>query len=317
MRPSIMTAPAPRAELLRQHVSAFTRLLHKVEEGDVRAIHRTRVASRRLRELLPVLQVVPESRARLLRDLRRVTRRLGGVRELDVTLLLLERLRTEMGGATGGVGLVCDTVRVARRAAHGKATRKGRLGTDLRRLARRLEGLVPELERRGARENRRWRWALDARVARRAEALKQAIKDAGPFYLPERLHDVRIALKKLRYALELHAEASGAGPRAELGMLRRSQDLLGVLHDRQLLIERLRETLARLPASERRVSRELDAVVAWLEDECRTLHARYVRQRARLIDACDRLLPSVPSAVRSHARAAVPRTGGRSTVAAG
>ena len=48
----------PRHELLKASVSiAFTRVLTGVEQGDVRALHRARVASRRLRELLPVLQL--------------------------------------------------------------------------------------------------------------------------------------------------------------------------------------------------------------------------------------------------------------------
>ena len=33
--------------------------------------------------------------------------------------------------------------------------------------------------------------------------LKVAIETAGPVYLPDRVHAVRIALKKLRYAIEL------------------------------------------------------------------------------------------------------------------
>jgi CHAD domain-containing protein len=50
---------------------------------------------------------------------------------------------------------------------------------------------------------RGWQWALGARVARRASALRAAIDTAGGW--SERLHKVRIALKKLRYAVELSA----------------------------------------------------------------------------------------------------------------
>ena len=48
---------------------------------------------------------------------------------------------------------------------------------------------------------RNWRLAVDAQVANRASRLSAAIADAGAMYLPERLHAVRIAMKKLRYAL--------------------------------------------------------------------------------------------------------------------
>ena len=50
-------------------------MLHGVEGGDVRALHRTRVASRRLREVLPVLQLDPDMAHKLGRRLRKITQR--------------------------------------------------------------------------------------------------------------------------------------------------------------------------------------------------------------------------------------------------
>jgi hypothetical protein len=38
------------------------------------------------------------------------------------------------------------------------------------------------------------------------------------------------------------------------------------------------------------VWRELDALVTSVENNCRTLHARYVRDRTALIVLCDRLV---------------------------
>src|SRR5205823_7631267 len=87
-----MPASTNRYELLRKRLSVFTRMLHGLEQGDVRALHRTRVASRRLRELVPVLQLDRPLTRKLVRRLRRVTDRLGSVRELDVLLLLLDQL---------------------------------------------------------------------------------------------------------------------------------------------------------------------------------------------------------------------------------
>ncbi len=291
-----MTASQPRSDLLRTQLAAFTRSLHKVEPGDVRAIHRTRVASRRLRELLPVLQIDPALCARLMRDLRRVTRALGRVRELDVTVQLVEELRRDIGTADVGLGVVSDRLRQARAAAHARATRRGRFSTDLKRLAKRLDRLTGTLESRGPKDGRRWRWALEARVARRADALSRAIEGAGPFYLPEQLHAVRIALKKLRYALELDRDAGGRATTQAIGRFARAQELLGVLHDRQLLIEQLRKTQAALTTRQRRASREIDLVAGRLEDDCRTLHARYVRQRGALAGAAGLLLAKPTSA---------------------
>lgn len=291
MRPTMMTGSVARAELLRRHRDSFTRLLHKVERGDERAIHRTRVTSRRLRELLPVLELEPATCAKVLRDLKRATQALGRIRELDVTLRLIEALRTEVEEADASWSLLVQQLRQARLTTHTKATRKGHLSDDLRRLGKRLDRLVHEATPALQRGGKRWHWALDARVVRRAEALRHAVKEAGPFYLPERLHDVRIALKKLRYALELQAQAARKQVGPELRLLKRGQALLGVLHDRQILIERLREAQSTLSASDRRTSAELDRLIAWLEDDCRGLHAKFVRQRPRLMDACTRLAP--------------------------
>ena len=87
-----MPAPKQRHDLLQKRLEQFTRLLHGLDEGDVRALHRTRIASRRLREVLPILQLDAEVTRKLSRRLRKVTRRLGALRELDVLLVLLSGL---------------------------------------------------------------------------------------------------------------------------------------------------------------------------------------------------------------------------------
>ena len=63
-------------------------------------------------------------------------------------------------------------------------------------------------------------WAVEARVARRAASVRSAIAAAGAVYAPEQLHVVRIALKKLRYSVELasegrHKHTSGRSRRAQ------------------------------------------------------------------------------------------------------
>ena len=101
-------------------------------------------------------------------------------------------------------------------------------------------------------------------------------------YLPERLHMVRIALKKLRYSVEMATAASGRKPGAELRMLKRAQDALGRLHDLQVLIEHVRQLQASLAPPSVAVWRALDELMIALENECRQLHARYMRIRGDL-----------------------------------
>ena len=82
--PIIMPRSPERYDLLRTRLERFTQALHGMEEGDVKAVHQARVASRRLREVLPVLQLDPDVLRKLSRRLRKITDRLGTVRELDV-----------------------------------------------------------------------------------------------------------------------------------------------------------------------------------------------------------------------------------------
>src|SRR5438045_809149 len=88
-----MSASRRRYDLLHKRLEQFTQMLHALGEGDVRALHRTRVASRRLREILPVLQLKPQLADRLGRRLKKVTAQLGEVRELDVLSTLIHELR--------------------------------------------------------------------------------------------------------------------------------------------------------------------------------------------------------------------------------
>src|SRR4051794_17993902 len=88
-----MAASTQRHALLRARLERFTRLLPGLAQGDVNALHRTRVASRRLRELLPILQLDHNATDKLGRRLRRITERLGTVRELDVLLIMIDELQ--------------------------------------------------------------------------------------------------------------------------------------------------------------------------------------------------------------------------------
>jgi CHAD domain-containing protein len=289
-----------RSELLKARLDRFSRVLQGVEKGDVTALHRARVASRRLRELLPVLQLDHGTTVKLNRRLRRVTAQLGTVRELDVLHLLIDELHVSRRVRTGPIARVGVAISKQRDDARKRLFRH--LPVDeLRRTARKLDRLVDELAKQedaaGTPSRHRtdttksgWRWAIDARVAKRASRLRAAIDKAGAVYLPERLHDVRLAIKKMRYALELGADASGARREPDLRALTRGQEILGRMLDLQTLIDRVRDVQAALTPPSLSVWRDLDAVVESLDDDCRRLHARYMRARVPLLAIADRHL---------------------------
>jgi CHAD domain-containing protein len=158
--------------------------------------------------------------------------------------------------------------------------------TDMQRIADKLDRLVDDIRsgegtrtRRAPGDSKTLTWAVDARVANRAARLASAMREAGAVYLPERLHAVRIAVKKVRYAMELSADLRGDRKPESIAPLKRMQELLGRMHDLQVLIEHVREYQASLTPPSLQAWRELDELVTTLEDMCRRLHARYVHER--------------------------------------
>jgi len=281
-----------RSDILKRRLDQLTRALPGLAQGDVRALHRARVASRRLRELVPVLQLDHASSKKLSRRLRKLTSHLGTVRELDVMMLGIDEMheaRRVQSSALARVGVAVSKDRdQARRRLAAQLPMQ-----DIVRLTQKLERCVDELrdlESASSRTaSRNWKFSVDARLERRAARLATAVHDAGAVYIPERLHAVRIALKKLRYALELAHEASGARGDADLRLFKRAQDLLGQMHDLQVLIERVRDVQASLTPPSVGVWRELDVLMSSLEDDCRRLHARYMRTREGLAAIAARL----------------------------
>ena len=265
-------------------------MLRAIEGGEPLAIHRTRVATRRLRELLPVLRLREGAARKLGRRLRRVTRRLGTLRELDVLLATIEGVHASSTHSSRMLARVADDIRSEREQAQQELLGRS-LVAELERIGRKLGAAVDQLkaEEDEPPHDREWKWAVDARVARRAKALTTAIEDAGALYIPERLHVVRIAVKKLRYAAEVGAAASGIDSRVDLRFLKRAQDTLGHLHDLQMLLERIRHAQASLDPPDPAAWRQLDDFLDEIEQECRLLHARYVRERPSVAMVCARL----------------------------
>ena len=283
-----MPAVARRSRLIRIQHDRFLRALKGVGQGEVRALHRARVASRRLRELVPILQLDGDTARKLTRRLRRVTRRLGAVRELDVLLGVIDELHVSRRADADALARVGMAVARDRDAAREQLLERLPVET-LRRTATKLRAITDELRAETSGDRRAVRWALDAQIARRAARLVEGLRDAGAVYLPERLHAARIAVKKLRYVLELGEQVTGVDRREEIRPLKRAQDALGRMHDLQVLIERVRQVQATLTPPSVSLWRALDGLVALLDDDCRRLHARYMRLRPQLEALADRL----------------------------
>ncbi|HWW88248.1 MAG TPA: CHAD domain-containing protein, partial [Vicinamibacterales bacterium] len=238
------------------------------------------------------------------RRLRRVTQRFGTVRELDVLLVLIDELHLSWPHHGDALARVAVVVAKDRDEARERLARQLPIG-ELRRLIGKLGRIAADLakhEESGVKkaEGRGWLWAIDARIVRRASQVRLTMHDAGSVYVPERLHAVRIAVKKLRYACELPAEIMAARTTAELRVLKRSQEVLGRMHDLQVLIDRVRQVQATLTPPNIAVWRGLDRLVSALDDDCRRLHARYMRSRPPLEAIVDRLSARNQSPARAQ-----------------
>ena len=285
-----------RSELLiRQRLGALTRTLPAARAGEVTAIHQARVATRRLREALPLVARVSSGR-KLARSVRKLTRALGPVRELDVALLTLDELAAGRDVPRPAIVSLQQAVRAERSRMHADMVRSidrsriDKVGERLLSAARKRDKEGPRARSADPKQLAEAR----SRAARRADRLRASIENAAAIYLPDRLHEVRIAVKKVRYAMEIVRELSGSRATARIDRLKRAQDLLGRIHDHEVLIARTRALQGSPNAPTLRVSADMDQLVRVLETECRRLHGRYIATRASLLSICDYVADSQP-----------------------
>jgi CHAD domain-containing protein len=289
---------------LKRRVDAFNSQVAGVLDNESKAIHHARVASRRLREVISGTALDRAESKSLCGQLREVTKDLGSVRELDVAWRLLDELQRDARYPRVAVDALSTAVARARTNARTQL-RRTLEDRKLERLARHLSDTAAAVETVEAADGRAfrttWRWVADARLVRRADALASAIEHAGTFYSAARLHDVRIAVKKFRYAFELASETRPiAGSARDISALKTTQELLGRLHDRAVLIV-WTHSLQESAALELATWRSLSALGRELENDCRRLHARFMRRRSQVMAVATRMGSTRPL---RHERAA-------------
>jgi CHAD domain-containing protein len=304
--PSMNTSTS-RDRLWRKRLSELSAVWPDFVSGRTAGLHKTRVASRRIREALPIVGATapPAKVKKLSKKMRALTRSLGPIRELDVELGILED-RSKTDGVPGRAIEMVRREVASRRQALREELADNAPVSDLKKLLKKLERVAEKGAKgkgRGAKgkgqkadakgqkaeskgqnvesdSEAHWRGVLAARVMRRAKSLAIALEEAGPIYVPERLHDVRISTKKLRYALEIARDAGVTAATPLVRLLKRHQERLGRLHDLQVLLKHVRETEAS-PGVGSRVN-DLTAYADSLDRECRRLHADFVEHRAEM-----------------------------------
>ena len=257
------------------------------------------------------------------RRLRWLARQLGQVRDLDArTALLAEQYLPHVVGAEAArVGGLLADLAERRARAYARLRRGLRRGRSLR-LGKALAAWVKRPAFAGEVDAGAARFMVAAvDVAAQRVSGHEAMREARPS--AEALHDLRIAVKRLRYTLDFHGEACGLAYDAERTLSRELQDCLGELRDHDLLLAALAErgtggpwtqVTARVAAGRRRLWRRFlelrrrwrirtrpAQTVATLE-EPRFVNLEVTPVRLRLVTASAVSRP--PSAVRGRRRLA-------------
>jgi len=236
VREAARTVIARQVRELRRHERVVARV------GAPDPIHDMRVATRRLRAALAVFRDVvalPEAARRP--RLRWLARQLGRVRDLDVRIALLaeQYLPAVAGREAARVDRLVAECTAERHRAH-RRLRNGLARPRYRKLRSALGAWVRRAAFADGEDAGAARFMADA-VDRAAQRVgrHEAMHDRHP--TAPALHDLRIAVKRLRYALDFHADTCGLAFDAERAVARDLQDRLGELRDHDLLFARLAE----------------------------------------------------------------------------
>ena len=280
--PAVSAAlPAPGSARLEEAIREQQRLLAAaaaaLEAAGVEDVHRGRVAARRLRSILKTFRPLLEPRRdRLYRaDLRRFAQALGAVREADVRRELLVGLARADAASTPAdrrrLGVLLDDLRITSRE-------------NLRRHAAEpgWAALCAALERHRA--SAALFAVRDARlgevVALVARAWRRPVRllRAKPTDATE-LHELRLAFKHCRYALEVVADVAPKPTARLLRRLRAAQDRIGEHRDTLLAAHWVQ-------SNERSLGRPLAVrLVAQLDARERKLRRQSADRAALVLDA--------------------------------
>lgn len=257
--------------------------------SDIEGVHDMRVASRRLRSALR--DFMPYLRERKFRRsnkaVKSIADALGAVRDEDVAIVALEQLASEAPSAvSAGIENIADERRQKRdiaRAELEQAITDEALAKLEKEFNAALEnGLKVPRKRKAVGDNRKPAEGLSCREAGReviTERFRELRDLSASLYRPNKtrpLHEMRIAAKRLRYALELFAPCWDEQLASFAKEIAKMQTSLGELHDCDVWIAEIGAMLRDTSSDKAQQARNRSAAI-WLLDyfiEKRTQHFR-------------------------------------------
>ena len=194
VRPSAPAPEDPAGETVRAaFVAGTVRLVANdpgTRLGGVEPLHQMRVALRRLRsDIRTFAPLIEEGWAKdITPELRWLGSALGAVRDRDV---LLERLRESAAGLEGDLAPLFESLEASRRNEHGKLLE----ALSSKRYGRLVDSLTEAADRPCAE-------VLPPLVQKAWKKLVKKVKTTSATAPAEDLHEVRIHVKRVRYAAE-------------------------------------------------------------------------------------------------------------------
>lgn len=249
--------------------------------SDPEGVHAMRVASRRLRSALR--DFTPFLRKRGLpsvqKRLKNLAAALGEVRDLDVALMALEEIEQR---APADVSPVLKLFIDKRKAQRERAREELQAVLDKSQLTQLQSDFVPAVETatatqkaKGATAQVTYRKMSRTVILNRLKELEKLSTDLYKPFEVEALHEMRIAAKRLRYALELFQSCWGRSISSYAKRTARVQNALGNLHDCDVWIESFGEAI-----SEARKQKQAEQVAAfvWLLSHFVKLRTKHLRK---------------------------------------
>jgi CHAD domain-containing protein len=254
--PSTPAGQAAEA-IVRARVKPLFKLKSAAVSGtDSDAVHDMRVASRRVREAMKLVAPLFSRKefAQTYRWVRDITRALGPVRDADVFVETMSRIGRTLPEEGRRATAFFIGLRLGQREAHLVELEAALQNTDSEEQWARFSKLAKSAKRFGLGTQPLSAFAHYS-VAERIAAVNRLLPVALVESNIPRQHELRIAVKHLRYAVEVFAPCYAEGFDDIHTVLVSYQDVLGDLHDLHVLLdfvagEELRESAIRAGCSE-------------------------------------------------------------------
>ena len=278
--------------VLRPRFEEMCRLRERaLDFSDPEGVHDMRVASRRLRsairDSMPYLRKTKLSAPA--RQLKEIADKLGEVRDDDVAIIALEKLQKKLSGeVSSGLQRIIDAQKAEREIARTELTSTMSSSAISELEPAFLEAIgasvtpaaAPPTKTRPAKKSGSgYKVFARAALLRRLKELERLSTSLYEPHEVKPLHEMRMAAKRLRYALDLFGHCWGESLEVFSRQVAKLQTSLGELHDCDVWIEHFGKRLRRVktkPGEQATPPDERDAMI-WLLSHFTRLRTKHFR----------------------------------------